>query len=168
MLERDNVYKYLSKFGAAVVNQSRANFINKNASGNGSKSIDYDLDVFKNSFGMSFKMEDYMHYQDKGVSGTERKFNTPYAYNNKKPPARVFDKWTISRGLAPRDASGRFLSRKSLNYALSNYIFKYGIKPSLFFTKAFDKEFNRLPDELIEAYGLDVEQLIKLTLNDTK
>lgn len=168
MLARENVYKHLSKFGSEVVYNARTNFIKKNASGKGSRSVRHDLDVFKNSFSLTFEMEDYMHYQDKGVSGTIQKYNTPFAYNNKKPPASAFDKWTIRRGLAARDASGRFLSRKSLNFALSNYIFKYGIKPSLFFTKAFDKEFKSLPDELIEAYGLDVERLMQITLNDTK
>jgi hypothetical protein len=115
-------------------------------------------------------MEDYMEFQDKGVSGKVQKYNTPFAYNNKKPPTSAFDKWTIIRGLAGRDAQGRFISRESLKFALSNHIFKYGIKPSLFFTKAFDREFKDLPDDLVEAYGLDVERLMKSTLktNDIK
>lgn len=165
MLNKENVNRVLSQFGQDVVNESRRNFLQKNATGKGSKSIDYDINVFKNSIGMYFEMEDYMEYQDKGVSGTERKFNTPYAYNNKKPPTSAFDKWVIIRGLAARDESGRFLSRQSLKFALSNYIFKYGIKPSLFFTKAFEKHFRDLPDEIIEAYGLDLERLMETSLN---
>ena len=43
-------------------------------------------------------------------------------------------------------------------------IFEKGIKPSLFFTKPFEKAFERLPDELVEAYGLDVEQFLKYTI----
>ena len=29
----------------------------------------------------------------------------------------------------------------------------------MFFTKPFEKAFDRLPDELVEAYGLDIEKL---------
>jgi hypothetical protein len=34
-----------------------------------------------------------------------------------------------------------------------------GIKPSLFFTKPFEKYYNRLPDELMEVFGFDMEKL---------
>ena len=106
-----------------------------------------------------------MHYQDKGVSGTKTKYNTKYGYTNKKPPASAFDKWSIRRGLAGRDSAGRFTGRKSLQFALANHIFRHGIRPSLFFTKAFDKEFRELPEEVVEAYGLDVERFMEITLN---
>jgi len=33
------------------------------------------------------------------------------------------------------------------------------LKPSLFFTKPFDKAFDRLPDEIVEAYGIDIVNL---------
>ena len=167
MLEGQNkieVKRILSRFGREVVLNARTNFLGKNASGKGSRSLNFDLDVFKNSFSLSFEMEDYMNYQDKGVSGTETKYNTPFAYTNKRPPASAFDKWAIRRGLAGRDEAGRFLSRKSLTFALASHVFKHGIKPSLFFTKAFEKEFRNLPDEIIEAYGLDVERLMEITL----
>lgn len=158
------VKRILSKFGSEVVFNARTNFLGKNASGKGSRSIDYDLEVFKNSFSLSFEMEDYMNYQDKGVSGTKTKYNTPFSYTNKRPPASAFDKWTIRRGLAGRDGAGRFLSRKSLTFALANHVFKHGIRPSKFFTKAFEQEFRNLPQEIIEAYGLDVEKLMKTAL----
>ena len=165
MLDRIEVRKMLDRFGGNVVAKAKANFASKNASGKGSKSIGYDVEVFKNSFSMVFEMEDYMEYQDKGVSGTERKFKTPYRYTNKMPPPSAFDKWSIRRGLAGRDEKGRFLSRRSLNYALAMYIFKKGIRPSKFFTRAFGREFKDLPDEIVEAYGLDVEKFMASALN---
>ena len=36
-----------------------------------------------------------------------------------------------------------------------------GIKPSLFFTKPFEAAFKKLPDELVEKYGLDMEELFE-------
>tara|TARA_R110000772_G_scaffold17405_1_gene48579 strand:- start:53 stop:598 length:546 start_codon:yes stop_codon:yes gene_type:complete len=181
MLDNDNVFRVLSEFGQQVVNRSRANFRGKNATRKGIDSVKYDLDVFKNSFGLSFEMEDYMNFQDKGVKGVESGSSTAgYHYKHhptpyKKgagvvPPSSAFDKWTIMKGLAGRDANGRFLTRKGLNRAIAINIYKHGIKPSLFFTKAFEREFKDLPDDLVEAYGLDVEKLMKSTLksNDIK
>lgn len=163
MLEKKNLKKALNDFGTDVVSRSKRNFRAKSASGRGINSVDFDLDIFKNSFALEFSMEDYMVFQDKGVSGKKRKFNTPFRYTNKRPPARVFDRWSIRRGLAPRDKQGKFLSRKSLGFALATHIFNQGIKPTLFFTKAFNAEFKNLPEELVEAYGLDVDKFLKST-----
>ena len=33
----------------------------------------------------------------------------------------------------------------------------------LFFTRPFIKAFDNLPDDIVEAYGLDLEQFIKFT-----
>lgn len=164
MLDRNESQKVFSAFGLNVISEAKKNFKKKNASGKGSRSLNYDLDIFENSMSMDFLMEKYMEFQDKGVSGTERKFNTPFSYTNKRPPTKAFDKWVIRRGLAARDKSGRFLSRENLKFALANFIYRNGIRPSNFFTDAFERNFRDLPDDLVEAYGLDVEQFMKFTL----
>ena len=79
-------------------------------------------------------MEDYGEYQDKGVSGIKRKFNTPFKYTNKMPPAKAFDKWGIKKGIAPRAKGGQFEKRKGLDFALarlSNILGKF--KPYVFY-----------------------------------
>ena len=162
--DRIEVQKALSKFGRNVVVEARSNFLGKNASGKGSRSVDNKLEIFPNSFSLSFSMEDYMEYQDKGVSGKKTKYNTPFKYTTKRPPAKAFDRWAIRRGLAGRNEKGQFTSRKSLTFALANHVFMYGIKPSLFFTKAFEKEFKSLPEELMNAYALDIERFMQSTL----
>jgi hypothetical protein len=75
------------------------------------------------------------------------------------PPPSAFDKWTIRRGIAPRNTKGQFQTRKGLNFAIARSIFEKGIKPSLFFTKPFEAAYKNLPDELIDKYGLDVIEL---------
>lgn len=154
----------LDKFRKNVISDARRNFIGKSASGKGIRSLDSELNTYPRSFDLDFFMEDYMEYQDKGVSGKKKKYNTPYSYKDKRPPASAFDKWTIRRGLAPRNEQGQFLSRRSLNFAIAQSVFMYGIKPSLFFTRAFNKHFVKLPDETIEAFGLDAEDLMRITL----
>ena len=104
-------------------------------------------------------MEAHGVFQDKGVSGKEKKYNTPYSYKSKMPPTKALDKWVVRRGIAPRDAKGRLISRQSLKFAIAKGIFKNGIKPSLFFTKPFEAAYDRLPDELVEAYGIDIINL---------
>ena len=65
--------------------------------------------------------------------------------------------------MQPRDKKGRFGSYKTMGYILANSIKKKGIKPSLFFTKPFETAFNNLPDDIVEAYALDVENFLKYT-----
>lgn len=159
----------LNAFGKYVVQQSRSKLTqsNKNASNRLYDSLGYELKVMPNSFSMAFLMENYGEYQDKGVSGTEVKYNTPYKYTNKMPPPSAFSQWVVRKGLkGTRDASGRFVSRKGLQFAIAKSIFKKGIKPSLFFTKPFEAAFKNLPDDIVEAYGLDVENFLKTTINN--
>jgi hypothetical protein len=159
----------LNTFAKYVIQQSRTNLTKgkKNASKELYNSLGSDIKVSKNSFQLSFLMEQYGIFQDKGVSGTEKKYNTDFKYTNKKPPASAFSQWVIRKGLkGTRDKKGRFVGRKGLQFAIANSIYKKGIKPILFFTKPFEKAFKNLPKELVESFALDVEQLIKTTVNN--
>ena len=51
-------------------------------------------------------------------------------------------------------------------FATAKTVYHQGIKSSLFFTKPFEAAFSRLPQELIEAYGLDIEDFLEFTLNE--
>ena len=163
-----NVKEELNRFAKYVISQSRANLTRgkKNSSKDLYNSLDSEVKVSKNSFELSFLMEDYGLFQDKGVSGVKKKYNTPYSYTSKMPPPSKMDKWIVKKGIAPRDKSGKFISRKSLQFMIARSIFNNGIKPSLFFTKPFEKAFKGLSKDLVEAYKLDVEQLMKNTINN--
>jgi hypothetical protein len=168
-MQLDETREALNKFAKYVVQQSRSNLTksDKNVSKELYNSLGYDLNVSKNSFSLSILMEDYGVFQDKGVSGTEKKYNTPFKYTNKRPPASAFSNWVVRKGLkGTRDAKGRFVSRKGLMFAVANSIFKKGIKPSMFFTTPFQKAFKDLPEELILSFGLDLERFIDFTIKD--
>ena len=163
-----NVQQELNRFAKYVITQSKANLTRgkKNSSKKLYNSLDYDLNVSQNSFSMSFLMEDYGVFQDKGVSGIKKKYNTPYKYTNKMPPPSKMDKWIVRKGLkGVRGKDGKFISRKSLQFMIARSIYNNGIKPSLFFTKPFQKAFTNLDKDIIEAYRLDVEELLKFTTN---
>lgn len=164
------VRKELEKFKNAVIKESRNNLktMRKDTFGKLSKSLRGQVKVSKNSFEFDFLMEEYGMYQDKGVSGTKKKYNTPYKYTNKMMPTRVLDKWIVKKGLAPRNEKGKFISRQGLKFAIAKKIFYNGIKPSLFFTKPFEKYYKKLPNQLITKYGLDLDKFMSFSLKDLK
>jgi len=167
MLNPVRTKEVLNKFGKRVQQQARTNLTKgkHKASGGLYDSTKYELNTGPKSFSLFFELEDYWEFQDKGVSGTEVKFNTPFSYKTKKPPAKVFEKWAKQKGIKPRAKNGQFTTYKSFGFAVANSIFKKGIKPTKFFSKPFENEFNKLPEDLVRAYALDVENFIDFTLN---
>ena len=169
-MDKEQTYLALQKFQQYVVRESRSNLkkMKKNSSGKLYNSIKGNVKVNKNSFELDFDMLPYGQFQDKGVSGVKKKYDTPFTYRDKMPPSRVFDKWMIKRGIAPRNKEGQFQTRKGLAYAIARSIYFNGIKPSLFFTKPFEKAYKKLAPELVESFGLDVELFMEFTLPKLK
>jgi len=172
-----NVERELKEFAEAVVKKSKSNLINNNggrsklASKRLYRSIDYDLTASKSgfSFSLDFEMAPYGQFVDKGVSGTERKYQGAAGTyrNSSKPPTGHILKWVNIKRLSLRDSEGRFVKggRLGLAVIIARNIKKKGIKPSLFFTNAFEKHFKGLDKELQEAYALDLEEFMDFTLN---
>tara|TARA_R100001129_G_scaffold20995_1_gene13384 strand:- start:39 stop:524 length:486 start_codon:yes stop_codon:yes gene_type:complete len=159
-MELQDTKKVLNDFAKYVIKESRSNLTrgNKNVSKKLYESLDYDIVYDSSGFILEFIMEEYGSYQDQGVSGTKKKYDTPFKYTNKRPPSSAFDKWTVRKGIAPRQQGGQFAKRKGLNYVIAKSIFEQGIKPSLFFTKPFEKRFETLPPELIASFVNDFEK----------
>jgi len=168
MLSNEEAHKALSAFGKKVVIRARRGFTKNRFTGKGSRSISYQISKNAKGFDFYFKMLPYVWFQDAGVKGAKSSKNRSkyingikrdFKYTNKMPPPRVFDKWQVRKGIAPRDAQGRFVKRSAINYAIARSIYLYGIRPKLFFTKAFEKEIKFLPDELAEGFGFDIENM---------
>tara|TARA_R100000900_G_C3280841_1_gene153658 strand:- start:38 stop:526 length:489 start_codon:yes stop_codon:yes gene_type:complete len=153
----------LNNFAKYVIKQARTNLTKskKNSSKKLYNSLDYNINVSKDSISVIFEMEDYGQFQDQGVSGKKTKYNTPFSYKSKMPPSKSFSEWVIRKGLkGTRDKKGRFIPRKSMQYLIARSVFMYGIKPSMFFTKPFETGFERLPKELQKKFGIDIENSI--------
>jgi hypothetical protein len=166
-MEKSEVQKALERFRDHVVSISKRNLTNKqkNSSKKLYNSIQGKVKANPNSFEVEFTMEDYGVFQDAGVSGTKKKYNTPYSYKSKMPPPKAFDKWLVKKGIAPRD-NGKFTSRKSLAFLIARSVYRNGIKPSLFFTKPFEAAYKNLPQELIDKYGLDAIELFNEQIDE--
>lgn len=187
MLETE---KELKKFRDYVIKETRTNLtkLKKNSSKKLYNSLKGEYKLMANSFSLYFSMEDYGHFQDKGVNGVgpagKDKDGNPkkvvkdgkYSYTSKggikglkgMPPPRALDSWIVRKGIAPRGKNGKFISRQTLKFLIARSIFQHGIKPSLFFTKPFEAAYKRLPEELIAKYGLDAISLFNLTVEQPK
>ena len=160
----NNTEEILNKFAKRVIQQSRTRLTKskKNASKDLYNSLRYDLTTSAAAFILNFFMQEYGIYQDRGVSGKKRKYNTPFSYKDKMPPPKALDKWMVRRNIkGTRDAQGRFIKRKSLQYLLARSIYNKGIKPSNFFTKSFQQAFDKLPEDMVTAYRLDLEEFFR-------
>ena len=167
-----NTEEALRKYIDIVVAEAKSNLAkqDKNASGSLSKSIKATPVTFgSNGLEAGIEMNYYGQFIDKGVSGIKKKYATPYSYKSKggkfglkgMPPTKALDKWTVRRGIAPRDDKGKFLPRKSVLFLIARGIFKNGIKPSLFLTKPLDKTRKDLPAKLIDAFNEDAKAELK-------
>jgi len=175
-----NVTKAFDKFGKYVVQQSRTNLTkkDKNATKELYNSLGYKIKQSKNSFEFSISMEDYGLYIDRGVKGVggtkadgsswdkKKVTNNDFKYRNKRPPAKVFNGWVIKRGIAPRSKTGQFTSRKSVMFAIAESVYHTGLETTNFFSLPFERGFKNLPDEIVEAYGLDMEALLQKSINN--
>jgi len=180
MLGREEIDKALSKFVKYVTTQAKANLTrkDKNVRGNLHKSIKGNSKVSKNSIEVSFEMEDYGKFQDLGVKGktsSQKAPNSPYRFGTGsakgKSDKKMVDhiqEWVTNRRFQfqskDEGSKGRFLSYEQTAFLITRSVYHKGIEASRFFSKPFETAFEKLPEELIEAYGLDVEKFLKQQL----
>ena len=182
-----NVNEELNRFAKYVISQSRANLTRqKKGGGNLYNSLDSNVKVSKNSFELTFLMEDYGIFQDKGVKGADPSKVSPNAkITGQQAPNSKYkfgsgntgnyagfvaslEKWAKRKNVRLRDSKGRFTkgNYKTIAHIIAGNIYNRGIKPSLFFTKPFEKAFKNIDKDLVKAYKLDIETLIKNSVNN--
>ena len=166
--------KALIKFRDTIVNEAKANLksMGKDSTGNLSKSIEGQVKEMPNSISMYFQMEAYGYFQDRGVKGVKSgKSESGFKFGTGSGPkgglTSGIEKWVRLKGIKGRDKKGKFITQKSLVNAIVRSIWNKGIKPSLFFTTPFEKAFKKLPDVLVQKYGLDAEQLFDSIMKET-
>ena len=171
MLKKDNLTKGLQIFANELVLKAKDNLKNKDkvVSGTLHDSIKATgVRLSNKSLEIGITMADYGGYIDKGVSGTEVKYDTPYSYKDLTPPPSKLDSWIVQRGIAPRNSKGQFEDRKSLQFAIARSIFKKGIAPSNFLKEAIEETIPLLPIELGNKFGLDVKASLDFIIKSNK
>lgn len=153
-IKSQNTRLALEKFGKYMVVESRKNLTRKkkNVTKTLYNSLDYKITTGPNSFEFDFLMEEYGEWVDKGRQ------------KGKMPPFGPIYAWAARRRLQFKDNKGKFLSYAQTARLVMIKIKNKGIEPSDFYTRPFNLGFNKLPDAVAEAYGLDVESFIDFTL----
>ena len=182
-----NVKEELDSFAKYVITQSRANLTRaKKGGGKLYKSLNSNVKVSKNSFELSFLMESYGVFQDKGVKGKDPSKVSPNAKitgqqapnsrykfgsgntGNYKEFVLSIEEWAKRKNVRLRDKKGRFTKGdyKTISHIIAGNIYNRGIKPSLFFTKAFNKGYENIDEKLKKAFALDIEKLMDNSINN--
>ena len=164
----------LRAFGKYVVQQARTNLTKGGQYGTYNKSkqlynsLGYTIEEVGAGFRLFFEMEDYGMFQDRGVRGVKGgRSLSGFSYKQSsnliglESKTGTFGKWASKQRLQLRDKGGRFLSYKQTGFALATIVKNYGIQPTMFFTKPFEKAFANLPKELQEEFAVDLENDIE-------
>jgi hypothetical protein len=169
-MKTDNIERYLESFGKQVVNRSKGNLQKAGKGGKLEESIKFEVITTTDGFTVQFFMSNYGQYVDKGVSGTQTKrtfkdykgkvIKTPYGYKNSKghsqPPSKALDKWVVRKGIAPRDASGKFMKRKTITFLIARSIGRKGIQGISFFQKPLGLGLKQFGKDLLGSVKEDI------------
>jgi hypothetical protein len=176
MLKKEETLSTLEAFNKYVIQQARTNLTkkDKNVSKKLYDSLKSKTKVNPNSIENYIEMEEYGQYLDLGVKGkvsSQRAPNSPFKYGSgtgrKGGLTEGIRGWVKARRFQFRNRdNGKFMSFEQTAQLITRSIYLKGTKPTLFFSKPFEKGFERLPDELIEAYGLDLESFMNFTLKE--
>ena len=171
----------LDKFRDFVIQQSRSRLTKggKKGTKNVTKKLYNSLKGYvkesPNSINVQFSMEGYGYFQDRGVHGKTSsypelrgRYPTLARFGSGKGKAGGLTKgikeWVKRRRFQFRDKeTGKFMSYNSTAFLIIRSIWHKGLKPSLFFTKPFEQAFKKLPEELTEAFGLDIRNFLQYT-----
>lgn len=165
-----NLKEALAEVRDLIIKESKENLIAAKKGGGALEDSIKGTPVTESGSSLMFQilMEDYATFVDKGVSGTKTKYDTPYSYTDKMPPPSALDKWTVRKGIAPRDDKGRFMERKTLQFLIARSIYRDGIKPSLFYTEPYHKYLKNISKRLEKSYRVDVRDFTDFTIKQTQ
>lgn len=184
-MAKSNVEKALDQFGKYIIQQSKSNLTREKHKDTSVlyNSLGYDLKVSKRqSIELTINMEDYGDFVDKGVKGTggtkadgsswklKKVTNSKYKFNSSKSsiPVDSIMPWIKRKRLQWRKPNGTFTSFKQTAWAYAKSIHATGLKTTNFLTTPFERAFKRLPDEIVEAYALDMDKFFETTSKNAR
>lgn len=158
---------YLRSVGRQTVAQAKNVLRTKGIEGSKLEdSISFNLVPNATGFTLEFRMSNYGEFLDKGVSGNKKKQyyvdvdgqkkRSPYSYKNSPPPSSVFEKWIKKKGIKGRNKkTGRFITHKSLAYAMARYRMINGYAGLSFFSKPLNSILTKFPKNLLDSIEKD-------------
>jgi hypothetical protein len=173
MLKIDNLKQALNDFSNNIVKDAKANLESTGKVDTGqlkNSLVNQGAKVSKNSIEINILMSKYGAFVDKGVRGVggvrkqtsafkrtnnkgkiwkQNGGDSPYSFKvGKKPSVKHFIDWSNKRGLSP--------------FAVRESVYHQGIKPTYFLRDAVQDNIKLVPNEIAEAFALDVKSTIEL------
>lgn len=162
-MKKGEVQKLLDDFRDKVIAEAKQGL--PRDTGGLAKSLKSYVKESKNSIQISFSMNEYGFYQDRGVKGVRSgKSLSGYQFGTgsgeKGGLTRGINKWVRRKQIQFRNKeTGQFMSYEQTARTIIRSIWQKGIKPSMFFTRPFEKYYKKLPKAVTEKYALDMVNL---------
>ena len=129
--KHSTITQVLEDFGNEMQTDLKAELVKDGAyvSGDLAEQIEFTSVINGEGFVFSLRLKDYYDYVNKGVSGTDKKRNTPYSYmSSSKIPFYFAKQWMNNKGL--------FVAKGSTITSLAGKQYKVGSKDSQAFAMA--------------------------------
>ena len=153
--KHSTITQVLEDFGNEMQTDLKAELVKDGAyvSGDLAEQIEFTSVINGEGFVFSLRLKDYYDYVNKGVSGTDRKRNTPYSYmSSSKIPFYFAKQWMNNKGL--------FVAKGTTITSLAGKQYKVGSKDSQAFAMARSwkekgTEGNHFYDKVVTEARLD-------------
>ena len=170
------ITQVLENFGNEMQADLRAELVKDKAyvSGDLAEQIDFTSVIEGTAFICTLRLKDYYDYVNQGVSGTDKKRNTPYSYvESSKIPFYFAKQWMNNKGLFVDKgttltslAGNKYKagSKDSQAFAMARSWKEKGTKGNHFYDKVVTKErLDKLSKDLASAAAGD----LKMAITDT-
>ncbi len=161
-MKKGEVQKLLDSFRDKVIKEAKQGL--PRDTGALANSLKSYVKESPNSIQISFQMKGYGWFQDRGVKGVKSgKSLSNYSFGTGKKDGGLtkgIDKWVRRKQIQFRNKeTGQFMSYEQTARTIIRSIWFKGIKPSMWFTKPFEKYYKKLPKEVTEKYVKDMGTL---------
>ena len=189
-MELKNTIQAMQKLGNNVVREGKAILKKEKKTTKQNtlyRDFDYTVRAQKESVSLIFdfgRASDYWDFVDEGVRGTGstkgrskttgqfmRGQGSPFKFRKKNIARGVIAKWIQNKPIKLRGKDGKFMEKtkaniKSAAFLIGRAIAQRGLQRTQFFTRPFTKELNNQTDDIVKAFGDDLDKQLELIIND--
>ena len=172
--KHSTITQVLEDFGNEMQTSLKAELVKDGAyvSGDLAEQIEFNSIINGQGFVFTLRLKDYYDYVNKGVSGTDRKRNTPYSYmSSSKIPFYFAKQWMNNKGLfLPKGTAFTSLATKktykvgskdSQAFAMARSWKEKGIKGNHFYDNVVtEQRLDKLREDLASAAAGDLKTVI--------
>jgi len=180
--KHSTITQVLEDFGNEMQTSLKAELVKDGAyvSGDLAEQIEFSSIINGQGFLFTLRLKDYYDYVNKGVSGTDRKRNTPYSYmSSSKIPFYFAKQWMNNKGLfLPKGTTFSSLATKktykvgskdSQAFAMARSWKQNGIKGNHFYDNVVtEQRLDKLREDLASAAAGDLKTVITDTFKRLK